>query len=445
VIHVTRLVGRRWTTPTPVPFTDPRWGDSDPTLTPDGRTLYFVSDRPAAGADGRDSTRRDLDVWRVRREATPDGERWGTPERLGPEVNTRNQELGPTWRDGVLYFASARRRGIGGLDLWAARDLGDGRFAPAALFGGALNTPASESDPELSPDGRTLLFWSDRPGAPAAPTCTPAGAFPTADGPPRCRCAAPSTPPGSTSRPATRPTGGGCTSPATAHFGPSAAALPRPRRRRRRRPQARVPRSCGGCVRRPCYRECRRRRSDGAPSRRRWSARRIRGADGARERRRPRGESPRATGDRRPVACDVRSCRALAVVAVSTPVVPAVGRGRRRCSARAPARSWRESGRIVARGPSRAPRWAMFANHTSDDHTPEGVPPGRDGRTFAVAGVTWTVTERDGVGVPGNADGARGRRCLVFASPEVIRRVWDYPPDWRTLPDAALLALSWRR
>jgi hypothetical protein len=53
-------------------------------------------------------------VWRVRREATPDGERWGTPERLGPEVNTRNQELGPTWRDGVLYFASARRRGVGG-------------------------------------------------------------------------------------------------------------------------------------------------------------------------------------------------------------------------------------------------------------------------------------------------------------------------------------------
>jgi hypothetical protein len=55
------------------------------------------------------------------------------------------------------------------------------------------------------------------------------------------------------------------------------------------------------------------------------------------------------------------------------------------------------------------------------------------------------VTEQDGRRVPGNADGARGLRCLVFASPEVIRRVWDYPPDWRTLPDSALLALSWRR
>jgi dipeptidyl aminopeptidase/acylaminoacyl peptidase len=161
VIHLTRLVDGRWTPPEPVPFTAAPWGDSDPTFAPDGRTLYFVSDR---AAEGRDSTRRDLDVWRVRREPTADRERWGTPERLGPEVNTRNQELGPTWHDGTLYFASARRAGAGRLDLWAARARADGGFAPAERFGGALNTAASESDPEFSPDGRTLLFWSDRPG-----------------------------------------------------------------------------------------------------------------------------------------------------------------------------------------------------------------------------------------------------------------------------------------
>jgi hypothetical protein len=159
-IHVTRWRDGRWTAPEPVPFADPRWNDSDPTLTADGRTLYFASDRPAPG---RDSTRRDLDLWRVRREPTRGGERWGAPEHLGPAVNTRNQELGPTWRDGVLYFASARRAGAGGLDLYAAPETADG-FGPAAPFGGALNTAASEGDPELSPDGRTLLFWSDRPG-----------------------------------------------------------------------------------------------------------------------------------------------------------------------------------------------------------------------------------------------------------------------------------------
>ncbi|GJG85974.1 hypothetical protein tb265_11550 [Gemmatimonadetes bacterium T265] len=71
--------------------------------------------------------------------------------------------------------------------------------------------------------------------------------------------------------------------------------------------------------------------------------------------------------------------------------------------------------------------------------------PARAGpRTLTRAGVTWTVTEQDGAGVPGNADGARGPRCLVFASPEAVRRVWDYPPDWRALPDDACYALSWR-
>jgi hypothetical protein len=160
-IHVARLDARgRWGAAARVPFADPRWGDTDPTLTTDGRTLYFASTRPAPG---RDSARRDLDLWRVQRTATAGGEQWGTPEHLGPAVNTRNQELGPTWRDGVLYFGSARRVGVGGLDLYAARET-SGQFEPAAPFGGALNTAASESDPEFSPDGQTLLFWSDRPG-----------------------------------------------------------------------------------------------------------------------------------------------------------------------------------------------------------------------------------------------------------------------------------------
>jgi len=104
--------------------------------------------------------------------------------------------------------------------------------------------------------------------------------------------------------------------------------------------------------------------------------------------------------------------------------------------------------RIGARGSPCAPASAVFADPSPDDHPrtggPAAGPAAGAARSFAVGGVAWTVTERDGAGVPGNADGARGRRCLVFASPEAVRRVWDYPPDWRALPDAALFALSWR-
>ena len=55
--------------------------------------------------------------------------------------------------------------------------------------------------------------------------------------------------------------------------------------------------------------------------------------------------------------------------------------------------------------------------------------------------VAWTVMEVDSAGVPG----ARRSRCLVFARESCIRRVWDYPANWRTLDDAALAALSWGR
>ena len=56
-------------------------------------------------------------------------------------------------------------------------------------------------------------------------------------------------------------------------------------------------------------------------------------------------------------------------------------------------------------------------------------------------GARWRVSERDCRCVPG----ARATRCLVFMSECVFRRIWEYPAGWRTLPVAALIALSWQR
>ena len=55
--------------------------------------------------------------------------------------------------------------------------------------------------------------------------------------------------------------------------------------------------------------------------------------------------------------------------------------------------------------------------------------------------VLWTVTERDAFEVPGK----RGDRCLIFASSDAVRRVWDYPVGWRDLLTPSLIALSWSR
>jgi hypothetical protein len=139
-----------WSTPEPIGFSDERWRDSDPWLTPDGRTLYFVSDRPTASRPDK----RDLDVWRSTRR---DGA-WSAPEHLGDVVNGLGEELGPELHGNTLYFATARRSGMGGLDVYAAPATPNGFAAPAALPA-PINSAASESDFTMSADGRTALFW----------------------------------------------------------------------------------------------------------------------------------------------------------------------------------------------------------------------------------------------------------------------------------------------
>jgi hypothetical protein len=55
-------------------------------------------------------------------------------------------------------------------------------------------------------------------------------------------------------------------------------------------------------------------------------------------------------------------------------------------------------------------------------------------------GDEWRVFERDARLVPGS----RGPRCLYFDGEGIVRRVWQYPSDWQSLPAAALLALMER-
>ena len=139
-----------WSAPRPVSFSDERYRDSDPWLTPDGRTLYFVSDRPAAGR----ADRHDLDIWRS---VWRDGD-WQAPEHLGDVVNRSGEELGPEEHDGTLYFATALRSGMGGLDIYAASSTAEG-FASPRLLPAPINSAESESDFTLSGDGRTVLLW----------------------------------------------------------------------------------------------------------------------------------------------------------------------------------------------------------------------------------------------------------------------------------------------
>jgi hypothetical protein len=145
----------RWQDPAPIGFTDPRYSATDPWLTPDGRTLYFVSDQPLPSRPDK----RDLNIWRA--SLGPSG--WSAPEPLGPEVNSPGPELGPELHGGVLYFSSVRKGGRGGLELYAARQSGRG-FEQAAPHDGPFNSAESDSDFTLSADGKLAAFWRGNQG-----------------------------------------------------------------------------------------------------------------------------------------------------------------------------------------------------------------------------------------------------------------------------------------
>ena len=164
-IHVSRLVDGRWTEPTVAPFSGEH-SDIDPFVTPDGRRLYFSSIRPVDGV-----VRGDIDLWYVDR--TADG--WSAPVRLGPEVNGPLDELYPSVSAaGELWFAvgPAGPGAAADWDIHRAAPAGGG-FAPrqpvAAVntdrpFDASNPTADWEFNPEISADGRTLVFCSLRPG-----------------------------------------------------------------------------------------------------------------------------------------------------------------------------------------------------------------------------------------------------------------------------------------
>lgn len=138
--------GRTWSQPAPVPFnTDGE--DFDPAFSPDGRRVYFHSDRPG-GFGGTDIYVVDLD---------PATGAFSAPRNLGPNVNSAGAEWAPTpTADGRLIFASDGWGGFGRHDLFEVR-LQGGR--PVNL-GAAINGPDEDFDAALSGDGRTLLFSS---------------------------------------------------------------------------------------------------------------------------------------------------------------------------------------------------------------------------------------------------------------------------------------------
>ena len=142
-LYQTKCVGHVWTPQVLAPIS--LGGRKfEPFFSADGNRLYFTS-----------NVNETQNIWMVRR--TPQG--WSTPEILPTPINSSaaSGNYSET-TSGTAYFYSNRSGGA--VDLWRA----GGRPLQAESLGPVINTDSGEGDPQISADGRYLVFCSDRPG-----------------------------------------------------------------------------------------------------------------------------------------------------------------------------------------------------------------------------------------------------------------------------------------
>jgi|SRR5882724_3752281 len=139
------------------------FAEMNPFISKDGLSLYFACFNCPGNIGGSN-------IWVSQRASVNDA--WGTPQNLGPNINTGGAGGPALSSDGHrLYFASNRPGGFGGNDIYVSRrnnKRDDFAWQPAENLGSGVNTAADEGGPEFFEDDRTgvitLYFNSNRPG-----------------------------------------------------------------------------------------------------------------------------------------------------------------------------------------------------------------------------------------------------------------------------------------
>jgi len=141
----------RWKVSAEFPYNSDEYSVGHPSLSVDGKVLYFISDMPG-GFGGTDLYKSTL----------VDGE-WTEPVNLGESVNTKGDEMFPHFNSrNSLFFSSNGHAGKGGLDLYVVNTYGQS-FKPGHL-GSPMNSSADDFSLVMHPDGRVGHFASNRIG-----------------------------------------------------------------------------------------------------------------------------------------------------------------------------------------------------------------------------------------------------------------------------------------
>lgn len=145
--------GKGWTNFEPLPFCKAKYNYGHAALSPDGSTLYFTSN--ADGAHGQ------TDIFKVK---ILGNDEYGDVENLGKKINSPRKDMFPfVSKDNVLYFASDRVGGVGGLDIYSYNLKGDPETEIPVLLPKPINSRSDDFCYILNADNTEGYFSSRRP------------------------------------------------------------------------------------------------------------------------------------------------------------------------------------------------------------------------------------------------------------------------------------------
>jgi len=153
-LYFMKKEGNGWSQPSAIEGLNSRDLESTGSITPDGKRIYFASNRPG-GYGG-------MDIWLA--ENLGNG-KWGKIRNLGPEVNTKYDEDAPFIHPDMktLYFTSNGINSMGGRDIFKSNLVAE-KWTNPTNMGYPINTPLNDNYFTLSADGSKGYFSSDRQG-----------------------------------------------------------------------------------------------------------------------------------------------------------------------------------------------------------------------------------------------------------------------------------------
>ncbi|MBR9855308.1 MAG: OmpA family protein [Algicola sp.] len=151
-IYRSQNINGEWTTAEELPFNSEDYSTGHPTVTPDGKKLYFVSDMPGGYGE--------TDIYVV---DILDNGAFSEPKNLGRTINSDAKEMFPYVAENALYFSSNRPMGFGGLDVYKSEGSNE-TFSVGVNLGKPINSNRDDFSYIVDATGEKGYFASNRKG-----------------------------------------------------------------------------------------------------------------------------------------------------------------------------------------------------------------------------------------------------------------------------------------